>query len=129
MARYHSGETVSMVAGTSLASLQNYVVAHNGTAGEVALPSAAGVMPLGVLLNKPAADQAASIQISGVAKVVSNGATVNIAVGGTVFASTDGKVYQKGIGTATVAWLGIAQEASTADGTIIQVLLRPSSPL
>lgn len=129
MALYQSGETISMTAGTSLAALQNYVVAHNGTAGEVALPSAAGVMPVGVLLNKPGANQAASIQTTGMAKVVSNGAVINIAVGGTVFASTDGKVYQKGIGTATVAWLGIAQEASAADGTIIQVLLRPSSPL
>ena len=60
MARYQSGETVTLTAGTSLAALQNYVVAGNGTASECALPAAATDIPFGVLLNKPAADQAAT---------------------------------------------------------------------
>lgn len=123
MTTYQSGETITAVAGTSLAALKHYVVAGNGTAREVALPANADNIPYGVLLNEPAADQAATIQRTGIAKVVSNGATVNIAADDPVFASTDGKVYKAG--TADVAILGHALEASSADGTLIQVLLNP----
>lgn len=122
----NDGGPFSFVAGTSLANAQNHVVAANGTANQVGLPSAAGIQPLGVLLNKPAAGAAAAVQHQGIAKVVSNGGDVSITVGGTVFASTDGKVYQRGT-VANGARLGIALEASSADGTLIQVLLNPGA--
>lgn len=125
MTTYQSGETITGEAGTSLAELQHYVVAGNGTARQVGLPEANDHMPFGVLINKPGAGEAASIQTTGIAKVVSNGGDVSIAPNDPVFASTDGKVYKAG--TADVAILGHALSASSADGTLIQVLLNPGT--
>lgn len=119
----------SFIAGTSLAAAQHRIVTLNGTAtaqgAEVAVCSAATNTPLGVLTNDPLADESATVQILGIAKVVSNGNVVNIAAGDWVGPGADGKAYKRGTADTTV--LGIALEASTTDGKIISVMLRPAT--
>lgn len=130
MTTYSGGATnESYIAGTSLASGQNLAVALNGTASvhgaQVKIVDGTAAVPIGVLINKPTAGAAAAVQMDGIAKVVSNGATVNIAAGDWVKAGPDGKAYK--CGTAPAQVLGRAQEASTTDGRVIQVLLDPGT--
>src|SRR5262245_19910766 len=76
---------------------------------------------VGVLTNAPKANQAASVQVLGIAKVVSDGSGTSIAAGDILAADTSGRVVKNA--TADRLSIGIAMDASTTAGAVIRVLL------
>lgn len=91
--------------------------------GGVLVPVTAATQPaVGVLQNKPAPGQAATVMISGVTRVRSSDAAIT--VGSVVYMDAFGMVTTTG--TKSAAALGIAEEVSaTAAGFIIAVCLKP----
>jgi len=103
-------------------SAKQYFMVKYSAADTVALCSAAADRAIGVLMNKPAvAGQAADVRILGIAPVVSDGSGTAIAVGDYVGPSSAGKAIKKSTADNSVA--GMALDASSADGTVIRVLL------
>lgn len=94
-------------------------------ADTVVLCSAAADRVWGVLMNKPAAGQAADVRQLGTAPVVSDGSGTAIAAGDYVGPNSAGKAVKKATADYSVA--GIAQDASSADGTVIRVFLLPGA--
>jgi hypothetical protein len=99
---------ISVVAGADLSAKQNTFVKVNSSGQAVS--AAAGEAAIGVLSNKPASGQTASIQVFGVAKVLA-GAT--IAAGARVAADADGK----GV-TATAGRTNTSDAGASADALI-----------
>ena len=107
-------------------SAKQYYFLKYSAADTVAVCSAAADRAIGVLMNKPAAaGQAADVRILGIAPVVSDGSGTAIAVGDLVGPSSAGKAVKKA--TADYSAAGIALDASSADGTVIRVLLIPGA--
>jgi hypothetical protein len=109
-----------------------YVVVVLGTDdGEVDLPAAVTDTPLGVIQDKAVADQSVPVKVSGVTKVVANGAFSRgdqLAI-----AATTGRVdtvsgldssFNYGEATAQKP-IGIALEDASAAGEIVSMLIRP----
>lgn len=80
------------------------------------IPASAGGHAAGVLLNKPTAGEAATVQIGGIAKVIAAGA---INAGGPVQTNTDGHALAAVSGDYVI---GIAME-DAVDDDVISVLL------
>lgn len=91
------------------------------TATGVAACAAAADRPIGVLQNAPKAGEAAAVRLLGRTKVVSDGSGAAIAPGDVVGPNAAGKAVKKA--TADHSVVGIADDASSADGTVIAVLL------
>lgn len=75
---YESGNLVkeSFIADADLSAKQYYFVMAASTAGKVQLATgASSPAPIGVLQNKPKAGSEATVAISGITKVIGNGAT------------------------------------------------------
>jgi hypothetical protein len=107
-------------------SAKQYYFLKYSAADTVAVCSAAADRVIGVLMNKPnAAGLAANVRILGIAPVVSDGSGTAIAVGDYVGPSSAGKAVKKATPDYSVA--GIALDASSADGTVIRVLLMPGA--
>jgi hypothetical protein len=107
-------------------SAKQYYFLKYSAADTVAVCSAAADRVIGVLMNKPnAAGLAANVRILGIAPVVSDGSGTAIAVGDYVGPSSAGKAVKKATTDYSVA--GIALDASSADGTVIRVLLMPGA--
>ena len=107
-------------------SAKQYYFLKYSAADTVALCAAATDRAIGVLMNKPAAaGQAADVRILGIAPVVSDGSGTAIAVGDYVGPSRAGKAVKKATADNNLA--GIALDASSADGTVIRVLLTPGA--
>ena len=107
-------------------SAKQYYFLKYSAADTVAVCSAAADRVIGVLMNKPnAAGLAADVRILGIAPVVSDGSGTAIAVGDLVGPSSAGKAVKKA--TADYSAAGIALDASSADGTVIRVLLIPGA--
>jgi len=111
---------MSFKAENDLSSKQYYLVELSGT-DQVDVCDNAGDKPVGVLQNKPTAGAAAQVRVLGISKVVSDGSSTNIAVGDYVGTDGNGKAVKKATDTDHV--VGIALDASSADGTVIRVLL------
>lgn len=107
-------------ANSDLSSKQFYLAKFTA-ADTVDIVSAVTDLCCGVINNAPKANQAASLQVLGIAKVVSDGSGTSIAVGDRLAADTSGRVVK----TTTVdrPVIGIALDASTAAGSVIRVLL------
>lgn len=114
----------SFKAGADLSAKQYYAVELTA-ADTVNVCDAAADTILGVLLNKPKSAQAAQVRILGIAPMVSDGSSTAIAVGDRVGPNSSGKAVKKA--TADNAVCGIAMDASSADGTVIRVLLTPGA--
>jgi hypothetical protein len=80
---------------------------------------------IGVLQNTPNTNQAASVRVHGITKAVSDGSGTAIAAGDYVGPNSSGKMVKKATADYSVA--GIALSASSADGTVISVLLTPGA--
>lgn len=107
-------------------SAKQYFFLKYSAVDTVALCAAATDRAIGVLMNKPAAaGLAADVRILGIAPVVSDGSGTAIAVGDTVGPNSAGKAVKKATADYNVA--GIALDASSADGTVIRVLLIPGA--
>lgn len=103
-----------------LSTKQFYIVELSGFE-QVDVCDGAGDKPLGVLRNKPKAGAGADVRILGISEVVSDGSGTAISVGDDVGTNGSGKAVKKT--TNNDLALGIALSASSADGTIINVLL------
>jgi Uncharacterized conserved protein (DUF2190) len=112
-------ETIpGLVATSTLASYQYYIVQASSTAGEVKLGTSATSLILGVLQNDPGAGEAAEIAFSGIAKAV---AEASVTFGSYLTCSSTGRV--KSSSTSGNFIIGKALEASAAAGDIISVML------
>jgi len=114
---------LSCKAEADMTAKQYYAVELTGAGLLVDIPDNAGDTVFGVIQNKPPIGGAVSVMIMGVTLWVSDGSGTAIAVGDVVGTNNVGKCVVKSANNAKVA--GIALSASTADGTIIDVLLTP----
>ena len=112
----------SFKAENDLSAKQYYFLEYSAV-DTVDVPDAAADRVFGVLMNEPAANQAANVRILGIAPVVSDGSGTAIAAGDYVGSNATGKAVKKATADYSVA--GIALDASSADGTVIRVLLIP----
>jgi hypothetical protein len=104
---------------------KQYFAVKLTAADTVNLVAAAADTAIGILMNKPEQNQAALVRILGIAPCVSDGSGTAIAVGDRVGSNASGKMVKKA--TADFAVAGIALDASSADGTVIRVMLLPGS--
>lgn len=96
------------------------------TAADVVdVPSAATDIVIGILQNAPKANAAASVQVLGISKAVSDGSGTTIVVGDRVGPSSTGLWVKKATNDYNAG--GIALDGSTANGTVIRVLLTPAA--
>lgn len=114
----------SFKAENDLSAKQYYIVEYSGV-DQVDVCDAAADRGIGVLQNEPAAGQAAKVRLMGISMVVSDGSGTAIAAGDHVGPGATGKAVKKA--TADYSVIGIAMDASSADGTVIRVLMIPIS--
>jgi len=112
----------SFKAENSLTTKQYYFVEYSGV-DQIDVCDAAADRVIGVLMNEPAANQAATVRILGIAPVVSDGSGTAIVAGDYVGSNSSGKAVKKATADYSVA--GMAMDASTTDGKVIRVLLFP----
>ena len=113
----------SFVAEQTFAAKQFYIAELSATEGQVDVCDAAADRGIGVIQNNPVAGGAATVRILGKSQVISDGSGTAIAIGDYVGPNSSGKAVKKA--TADYSAIGIALQASSADGTIIEVLLMP----
>jgi len=111
--------TESYKAVPDLSLKQYFAVKLTSTENDIVLADAgAGI---GILQNKPEAQQGAEVRHHGISRHVVDGNATNIAIGDLITSDAAGKgVVADTIGDLAYA---IALEASTADGDIISVLM------
>lgn len=111
--------TITRSADADLSAKQYFIV--KATASNGCALAGAGDIPLGVLTNDPESGEAAAIQVAGVVRVT---AGAGFAVGARVKADAAGKAITlvNGAGTKEQS-IGIALEAATNDGDIVEILL------
>jgi len=110
----------SAKAGNDLSAKQYHFVKLNA-ADQVDVCNNVGDKPIGVLQNKPTAGHAAQVRVLGVSKVVSDGSSTSIGVWDYVGTDASGKAVKKSADKDFI--VGFALDASSADGTVIRVLL------
>jgi len=110
----------SYKAAADLKAKQYYAVKLTA-ANTVGLVAAATDRVAGILMNKPDIGQAAQVRKDGIAPCVSDGSGTAIAVGDLVGPNAAGKMVKKA--TADFNVCGTAEDASSADGTVIRVNL------
>lgn len=118
-----AGSDLSIAATVNSIAIDSFRYMFVKFSGGLIVPIAAGGdFAVGVLQNKPAPGQAATVMISGVTRVRSNDAT--IAVGSAVYIDAFGMV--KATATAANHPVGIAEEvAATGSGYVVAVCLKP----
>lgn len=119
----HGGD-LSYQANADLSAKQYYFLELLSTE-KVDVCNSASDLAFAVLQNKPKSGEAAQVRVApgSKTKVVSDGSGTAIAVGDYVGTSSTGKGIKK---TADKDWVyGIAEDPSTADGTIITVRVQP----
>lgn len=112
--------SISQIAGADLSNSQYYFV-ERSAAGTVTVCNAAADVAYGVLVNKPKANEAATVVVLGICSVVSDGSGTAIVDGDFIGPNASGKAVKKA--TADYGINGIALDPSTANGTVIRVLL------
>ncbi len=119
-----NGHDESFKAGADQSAKQYYIVKQSAL-NTVVICAAATDRALGVLRNKPKTGEAATIRITGIAEVISDGSGTAIVVGDYVGPNSSAKAVKKA--TADYSVLGQALDASSTDGAIIRVLLTPGA--
>lgn len=114
----------SFKAAADLRTKQYYFVEYTAV-DTVNVCNAAADRVMGVLLNEPNSNEAATVRILGIASVISDGSGTAIAAGDYVGANSSGKAVKKATADYSVA--GMALDASTTDGKVIRVLLYPGA--
>ncbi len=111
-----------MLAAGDLSAAAGLIMQKNTTADQVALATAKTQVLVGILQNKPAASgRAATVQVAGIAKVISGAA---VTVGDLVTTDGNGKAITFSPTAATVEWvIGIAMTSSAGINEVIEVLL------
>lgn len=123
----YGGLDVSCKAENTLVAKQFYAVELSGAGLQVDVPDGATDLVFGVVQNECPAGGAATVRVQGITMWVSDGNASAIAVGARVGTDAAGKAVVKTTDTDNVA--GIALSPSTADGTVIDVLLTPGVSL
>ena len=123
----YMGGDISCKSENDMQNRQFYAVELSGADLQVDVPDNAGDRVFGVAQDNPPANVAVTVRILGVTKWVSDGSGTAIAVGDPVGTDATGKCVQKSGAGALVA--GTALSASSADGTVIDVLLTPNAVL
>ena len=119
----YGGLDVSCVAENTMVAKQFYAVELSGADLQVDIPDNAGDLVFGVVQNKAPAGAAVTVRVMGITKWISDGSGTAITVGARLGTNNAGKCVVKATDTNLLA--GIALSASSADGTIIDVLLTP----
>ncbi len=112
-------------ANSDLSAKQGFCVKFVTNGDTVDLIAAATDRFAGVLLNDPQSGQVAEVQYLGQATAVSDGSGTAIAVGDLVGPDANGRMVKKATADYNVA--GVARDASSAQGTVIRVLLTPNA--
>lgn len=118
---------VACVAENTMVAKQFYACELSGAGLQVDIPDNAADRVFGVVQNKAPAGASVAVRVQGITKWVSDGSGTAIAVGDTVGTDATGKAVKKATAGNFVA--GTALSASSADGTIIDVLLTPNAVL
>jgi hypothetical protein len=121
----YAGLDVSCKAENTMVAKQFYAVELSGAGLQVDVCDNAGDLVFGVVQNKAPANAAVDVRVQGITKWVSDGSGTPITVGARVGTDATGKCVIKTADNAKAA--GIALSASSADGTIIDVLLTPGT--
>lgn len=111
--------TESYNAVPDLSLKQYFAVKLTSTENDIVLAGAGE--GIGILQNKPEADQGAEVRHHGISRHVVDGNATNIAIGDLITSDANGK----GVVADTIDDLayGTALEASTVDGDVISVLM------
>jgi hypothetical protein len=115
----------SKVASADLSAKQYFAVKLHTTEDQIALGAAVTDVCLGILQDKPKSGEAGRVRVHGVSKAVTDGSGTAIAIGDKLGTNTSGKLVKAH--TADRPIIGTAMAASSADGTIIPVLLTPNA--
>ena len=120
MATENSLTSITLVANADLSTSQYHAIEAADASGEARAALAGnGEDIIGVLQNKPASGEAATIAISGVTKAVAAGV---IAAGGDVAVDANGEFVPAATGDVIV---GVNVGLTTAAGDIFSLLLMP----
>ena len=111
----------SFKAGADLRTKQFYCVELTAE-NTIGLCNAAADLCIGILMTKPNTGEPGRVALEGRIPAVSDGSGTAIAVGDWVGPNTSGKVVKKA--TAAYATIGIALQASSTDGAVIDIDLR-----
>lgn len=115
---------VSAKAENDLSTKIHYCLEISGEDQVDVIDDAAKIV-IGVLMNKPRANEAANMRVLGIAPIVSDGSGTPIAPGNKVKVTNAGKVVKATADAENV--VGISFGSSSADGTVIPVLLTPGN--
>jgi len=115
---YNADKTYT-AAGSSMATQQYHIVWQNAARTCQIASLATNSAILGVLQNKPAAGEGATVRNNGTSKVVAGGAITQA-----VHITTNGSGRATAVASGGMA-IGRATEAAGGDGDIIEVLLYP----
>lgn len=118
MSTAHNILETTFDAETDLRTKQYYFVELGTNANEVDVCDGATDLPIGVLQNEPNIGEGANVRILGTTKVI---ASTTILKGAYVGTTNEGKAVTKS--TAKDIVRGIALEAATAAGDLIEILL------
>jgi len=114
----------SFIASADYSTKQYYFMKLSTSVKDTAVLAAAATdLCLGINQDKPTAGHAMAVRILGISMVVSDGSGTAITAGDRVGPNSSGKAVKKA--TADYNAAGIALDASSADGTIIRILLIP----
>ena len=102
-------------------SAKQFLAMELSAEDQVDTADAAADPVIGILQNKPKAGEAAEVRLLGISKAVTDGNAGAIAVGDFLGTNNAGKLVKKSTDKDWV--IARALQASTADGTIISVLL------
>lgn len=111
---------ISFIAGGTIAA--HKLVKLDSTEGQVVVTTAISEEVVGVALKSASSGDLVPIQMFGVAKCVANGSTIVIGSEVMPEASATGKVA---LAAGASNNCGLALQASSTDGDVIMVLLRP----
>jgi hypothetical protein len=102
-------------------SAKQFLAMELSAEGQVDTADAAADTVIGILQNKPKSGEAAEVRLIGISKAVTDGNAAAIGVGDFLGTNNAGKLVKKSTDKDWV--IARALQASTADGTIISVLL------
>ncbi len=113
-----SGNVNTYIAGGAIPV--NSCVMYDSTEGQVVVTTGITVLCIGVALNTAASGELVQIQTRGVAKVLTSGICT---LGVEVVPGASGKCVTNAAAGATAVSFGIAEQTTTADGTVLRVRL------
>jgi hypothetical protein len=121
MATIQGPRKVAKLAASDL-SAKRYCIMKLGATQDQVTTAGANELAYGILANKPdAANKIADVWVDGdELKVVSDGSSTNIAIGDRLKSDANGKAVKIPASQTNQESIGIALEASTADGTVIR---------